>query len=162
MRIDPFAAGLEVGWSQHVVPFRGTSGHSGLERERTAVGASSHRAGGHGHWSISKAADFAQPNAIVMVTGLLKSASYSWITFITSVVAPAGVPLGMVQEVSKVGVITSARAGTANGRRQNPGASQKDALSQRHRRSPGVAATPVGPIVSVTVPPCFDLHPTFA
>jgi hypothetical protein len=27
----PFAAGLKVGWSQDVVPFRGTSGHSGLD-----------------------------------------------------------------------------------------------------------------------------------
>jgi len=49
-----------------------------------------------------------QPNATVTVTGLLKSASYSAMTLLTSVVAPAG---AAAHEASNTGLITSASAG---------------------------------------------------
>jgi hypothetical protein len=46
-----------------------------------------------------------QLKAVVTVTGLLKSASYSAMTLLTTVVAPAA---AAAQEASKLGVITSA------------------------------------------------------
>ena len=49
-----------------------------------------------------------QPNATWTVTGLLKSASYSAMTLLTSVVAPAG---AAAHDASNTGMIVSASAG---------------------------------------------------